>query len=130
MKNNLRLPSRIIILAFLIFKAASVQAQTAPTPVNRLSIAEKEAGWKMLFDGKTLNGWRSYYQDDNIDKWTIVDGCLKNAKGNGRPRTGGGDLMTNELFTDFDFASSGALHKVVTAAFIISFRNAKINQVR
>lgn len=102
MKNNLYLPGRIIIIAFLIFKMASVQAQTT---INSLSASEKQAGWKLLFDGKTFNGWRSYYPADKPAKgWSIVDGCLKNSKGTGRPRTGGGDLMTDELFTDFEFS--------------------------
>lgn len=102
MRNNMQLSFRILILSFLLFRAFVGQAQIA-TPVNTLSTAEKQAGWKLLFDGKTFNGWRSYYQTDKPSKgWTIQDGCLKNSKGTGRPRTGGGDLMTDELFTDFE----------------------------
>ncbi|MDB5115461.1 MAG: hypothetical protein JWQ79_953, partial [Mucilaginibacter sp.] len=102
MKKNLQHPVSIIILAFLLFKAIAVQAQVATASLNTLSDAEKQAGWKLLFDGKTLNGWLSYYPTDKPSKgWSIEDGCLKNSKGNGRPRTGGGDLMTDALFTDF-----------------------------
>ncbi len=104
MKNNMQLSGRIIILTFLIFKAVYGQAQTAGTPVNTLSAAEKAAGWKLLFDGKTLNGWHSYYEADKTKGWTIEDGCLKNPKGTGRPRTGGGDIMTDETFKDFEFS--------------------------
>ncbi|MDB4925369.1 DUF1080 domain-containing protein [Mucilaginibacter sp.] len=103
MKKNMQQSGRIMMLTFLIFKAISGQAQVATAPINTLSISENEAGWKLLFDGKTMNGWRSYYQTDKpLSGWTIEDGCLKNAKGNGRPRTGGGDLMTDAMFTDFD----------------------------
>jgi hypothetical protein len=113
MKKNMQQPGRIMMLAFLLFKAFSGQAQVATAPINTLSVAEKEAGWKLLFDGKTLNGWRSYYQTDNPPKgWSIEDGCLKNAKGNGRPRTGGGDLMTDELFTDFEFSFEWNIQQV------------------
>ncbi|MDB5155771.1 MAG: hypothetical protein JWR50_478, partial [Mucilaginibacter sp.] len=109
MKKNMQLLGRIIVLAFLIFKAVSGQAQT---PVNTLSASEKEAGWKLLFDGKTLNGWHSYYETDKPPKgWSIKDGCLKNAKGNGRPRTGGGDLVTDEMFTDFEFSFEWNIQK-------------------
>ena len=105
MKKNLKLSGKIIILAFLILKSMSGHAQIATTAVNALSVSEKEAGGKLLFDGKTFNGWRSYYKTDKPSKgWTIEDGCLKNPKGNGRPRTGGGDLMTDELFTNFEFS--------------------------
>ncbi|HEY9533064.1 MAG TPA: DUF1080 domain-containing protein [Mucilaginibacter sp.] len=103
MKNKIQLSVAAIILTCLIFKALPGRAQVAATPVNTLSTAEKEAGWKLLFDGKDFNGWRSYYPADKPSRgWTIEDGCLKNSKGNGRPRTGGGNLMTDELFTDFD----------------------------
>src|SRR5262245_36214864 len=78
--------------------------QTPGTPLNTLSATEKKEGWKLLFDGKTFNGWRSYYETMDPSKgWSIEAGCLKNSKGNGRPGSGGGDIMTTEQFTDFDF---------------------------
>jgi len=78
--------------------------KTSVNQLNTLSAAEKKAGWKLLFDGKTFNGWRSYFETMDPSKgWSIEAGCLKNSKGNGRPRSGGGDIMTVELFTDFDF---------------------------
>lgn len=35
--------------------------------------AEKEEGWKSLFDGKTLKGWKA---NENPDAWKIKDGAL------------------------------------------------------
>ena len=70
--------------------------------LNTLSETEKQQGWKLLFDGKTLSGWRSY-RPAPTRSWTIEDACLKNPKGNGRPETGGGEILTAEEFTDFDF---------------------------
>src|SRR5215510_2588619 len=81
-----------------------VSQATSPTQLNTLSNAEKKEGWKLLFDGKTFNGLRSYFEIMDPSKgWSIEAGCFKNSKGNGRPRSGGGDIMTAELFTDFDF---------------------------
>ncbi|MBC7401308.1 MAG: DUF1080 domain-containing protein, partial [Mucilaginibacter sp.] len=103
MKKNKYLFLITITLNILISTAA--KAQVDNTPINTLSAAEKKDGYKLLFDGKTFNGWRSYF--DTVDPakgWSIVDGCLKNSKGTGRPRTGGGDLMTAETYTDFDFS--------------------------
>jgi hypothetical protein len=81
--------------------AATLGAQE-PMP-NTLSPAEKEAGWRLLFDGKTINGWRAYRASKSGQHWVIEDGCLKNPKGTGRPETGGGELLTTEQFLDFDF---------------------------
>jgi hypothetical protein len=82
----------------------SVSQETSVAKLNTLSDAEKKEGWKLLFDGKTFNGLRSYFETMEPSKgWSIEEGCFKNSKGNGRPRSGGGDIMTAELFTDFDF---------------------------
>jgi 3-keto-disaccharide hydrolase len=72
--------------------------------LNTLSAAERKEGWKLLFDGKTFTGWRGYFDTTDPAKgWSIEAGCFKNSKGNGRPRSGGGDLMTTAYFSDFDF---------------------------
>lgn len=71
--------------------------------VNTLSAAEKKEGWRLLFDGKTLNGWRSYRPGASGKHWLAEEGCLKNPKGTGRPETGGGEILTVDEFTDFDF---------------------------
>jgi Domain of Unknown Function (DUF1080) len=52
-----------------------VATDTAATP-NTLSDAEKQAGWKLLFDGKTLNGWNNFKKKDVKPGWQIKDGTL------------------------------------------------------
>lgn len=126
MRNSILLSAKILLLALLIFKAIAGQAQNT-THINMLSSAEKKEGWKLLFDGKTLNGWRSYYSTDSPSKWTIEDGCLKNPKGTGRPRTGGGDLMTDELFTDFDFRFEGSIQQGGNSGLIYFFQERQNN---
>jgi hypothetical protein len=100
----------VVILTALTLAAGAgagghyLSQQASVAPLNTLSAAEKKGGWKLLFDGKTFNGWRSYFETMDPSKgWAIENGYFKNSKGNGRPRSGGGDLMTTELFTDFDF---------------------------
>ena len=46
---------------------------------NTLSDAEKAAGWKLLFDGKSMTGWRAYKQPATQAPagWEIKDGLLK-----------------------------------------------------
>lgn len=39
--------------------------------------AAADDGWRDLFDGQTLNGWRNYGGDENnVRKWTVQDGTL------------------------------------------------------
>ena len=37
---------------------------------------EKKAGWKLLFDGKSLRGWRGYKMKKPPAAWKVVDGAV------------------------------------------------------
>jgi hypothetical protein len=64
-------------------------------PQNVLTDAEKAAGWKLLFDGKTTAGWRGFQKREMPGGWSVVDGALV--------RTGvGGDIVTAEQFDSFE----------------------------
>src|SRR6185436_2764301 len=44
---------------------------------NSLTAAEKAAGWKLLFDGKTWNGWRGFRREKvPVEGWVIEDGTI------------------------------------------------------
>jgi hypothetical protein len=65
---------------------------------NQLTPAEKAAGWKLLFDGKTTQGWRSFRKDSFPKKgWAVEDGWLKCIAG-----ARGGDIITTGQFTNFE----------------------------
>ena len=78
----------------------------APSPeaLNTLTAAEKAAGWKLLFDGKTTAGWRgAYRQDFPPTGWVIEDGCLKVQPGSGgEGGSGGGDIITTKQYSNFE----------------------------
>jgi hypothetical protein len=63
---------------------------------NTLSEQEKKDGFVLLFDGKTLDGWRNYKKEQVNPKWTVADGAITLLS------KGAGDLITTKQFTDFE----------------------------
>lgn len=43
---------------------------------NTLSEAEITAGWQLLFDGHSLDGWKHYGHDGEIELWSVEEGTL------------------------------------------------------
>jgi hypothetical protein len=64
---------------------------------NQLNAKEKKDGFVLLFDGKTLDGWRTYKEKEPNKEWIIEDGAITLTKKGGR------DLITTEQYQDFDF---------------------------
>lgn len=70
---------------------------------NTLSVWEAEHGWKLLFDGKTSNGWRGAYKDSFPEKgWIIDNGILTVLPSGGGESANGGDIVTMDEFSNFD----------------------------
>jgi hypothetical protein len=67
---------------------------------NTITDQEKKDGWRLLWDGKTTEGWRSGGSDTIPAKsWTIRDGVLLVDEGG---QKGGGDIITKERFSNFE----------------------------
>lgn len=87
------------------FKYSSLIAMTvvlcACTPGSK---APKENdGWKLLFDGKTTNGWRGARLDGFPEGgWVIEDGVLTVLESGGGESVGGGDIVTLDKYSDFE----------------------------
>lgn len=77
---------------------AAVSEKKAPV-INELTAAEEADGWKLLFDGKTMSGWRTFKNKEN-DTWEVVDGTLHcKPKGAAEKRA---DILTVDQFENFD----------------------------
>jgi hypothetical protein len=72
-------------------------------------------GWRPLFDGRTLAGWRGYRRAQAPAGWQVVDGAITRV-------AEGGDLLTDEAFGNFELAlewkispggNSGIIYRVV-----------------
>jgi hypothetical protein len=71
---------------------------------NNLTFQEKKDGWKLLWDGKTTDGWRGArsgaFPADSI--WKISNGELSVVTSGGAESAAGGDIVTVEQFGDFE----------------------------
>lgn len=115
--------------------AAQQETPAAVIPDNALTEAESQAGWRLLFDGATLNGWRGYNRTD-LPKagWSVKDGELIIARTpSPRPADFGGDLITLEKFKNFelsvdfmltDTANSGIFFRVLEEKDSAIYHNA------
>lgn len=80
------------------------QAIAALAAANTLTPQEQAAGWRLLFDGHSTAGWHTYGKKSvTAGSWKIQNGCLVLPPGNGRPNGTGGDLVTNAMYTNFEF---------------------------
>jgi len=79
---------------------------------NTLTPQEIKAGWKLLWDGKTTNGWRGADKSEFPAKgWTIHNGILTvNESGGGESRNGG-DIITDKEYGDFELSLEFRLTK-------------------
>ena len=54
-------------------------AASSGTQLNGLTAAERAAGWRLLFDGRTLAGWRGLgYDSVPTAHWRVEAGTIKN----------------------------------------------------
>lgn len=138
--SNMKIQLLSLLLLLSIFGCNSEKSENsnkeeiaAPEIIhNNLTKAEKSEGWKLLFDGKTTNNWRAY-QKENFPEggWIVKDGELHVEKG-------GGDIITNEQFGNFelkmdfllsDTANSGIFYLVIEEPEMAIWQNAPEYQV-
>lgn len=88
---------KYILLVAIGLLSLSVFAQD-----NTLTEQEVRTGWKLLWDGKTTNGWRGAKLDNFPAKgWVIDKGILKVLKSDGSESTNGGDIVTTRKYKNF-----------------------------
>jgi len=68
--------------------------------LNTLTPMEKKQGWRLLFNGSSLEGWRGYRMQGLPEGgWEIKDGLLKTV-----PKAKSRELITIEKFDNFEFS--------------------------
>ena len=87
-----------ILFLLLTMTATFLSHPAAAAELNTLTPEEKAAGWKLLFDGKSTDGWRTFKKTTFPAKgWVVEDGVLCHPA-----RAGGGDIISDAAFDNFD----------------------------
>lgn len=95
----------VIPVAFVTALGGVLVGQNDSAAWNRLSDDEKAAGWTLLFDGRSLDGWRGYNQPDaSATRWKVADGMLTVDPADGKDTRGALDLITREKFANIELS--------------------------
>jgi hypothetical protein len=83
---------------FIVPSVLQAQAEHngARTP-NTLTETERSKGWRLLFDGRTTNGWRGFRQESMPEGWQVGNGMLARV-------AQAGDIVTTEQYGSFELA--------------------------
>jgi 3-keto-disaccharide hydrolase len=93
------------VLTMAALAAAQLAAQQKTSAPNTLTDAEKTAGWILLFDGHSLDGWRGYKKPDATDsRWQVEDGTLTLPANNGKDTHGERDIISKDTFEQFELS--------------------------
>ncbi len=92
--------SIVACVALLALGPAALRAEERG--ITSLTPAETGAGWSLLWDGVSTQGWRSVRGPEFPSSgWQIKDGVLTVLPGEGH-RGGGGDIITVGKYSDFE----------------------------
>lgn len=109
MKKNATIVKKMsftVLLCALLMSACTqkenndndAQVENESNGENTLTQSEKEEGWQLLFDGKSMENFKGFRKDDVPSAWQIEDGAITLAG------EGGGDLVTKEQYKNFEFS--------------------------
>jgi Domain of Unknown Function (DUF1080) len=116
-----------ILIAFCCFLIASckmkgynnngVDSSVIAKPVPVLS----DSGWVLLFDGNSISDWHTYGKKEAGVAWNIDSGSihLKPGAKNGYQTAGGGDLVSNYTFGNFDLKLEWMIAKKANSGIMI-----------
>lgn len=85
----------LVLLSFGVARAAHAQEP------NTLSPEEKNAGWRLLFDGHTAAGWRGCKSTTMPASWKVENGSLLSRPAQGEST---GDIVTVDQYGDFELS--------------------------
>ena len=103
--RNLRIQEKAAPAAKTTSAPAAPDTTSNTSATNTISAAEKAAGWRLLWDGKTSDGWRSVKGEDFPKAgWKMADGILSINETGGAESAAAGDIITRDKFSEFELS--------------------------
>ena len=104
MSRKIFLPLLIVWTGFISLSCLSQENN------NRLTEKEKKEGWQLLFDGSSMNGWRTY-KNKPTNSWEVSHGEL-HCKGSVTDKTDKrSDLVTKSQYDNFELSIEWKISK-------------------
>ncbi len=113
--------NKLLTLAIVSISIFSCTSNQKATGQNQLTKKEINDGWKLLFDGKTTNGWHRYGGEPVGKAWKVKDGNLyldTSSKENWQIKDGG-DIVSDEEYENFDLQLEWSIAKDGNSGIII-----------
>ena len=106
-RNRLNSRRTAVVLAVMMtissYAVARDKAKARPKP-NTLTKRQLSQGWKLLFDGKTLDGFKGATNYKVLNTcWKVQNGQIICAERDQRPDKLGGSIVAKDLYSSFDF---------------------------
>ena len=90
---------KLIYLISFVLLTLNISCSTAQKKEhNTLSKKEIKEGWELLFDGKTMDNWKTF-NGGAVTGWKIIDGEMHNS---GVGSDHGGDIITKKEYQNFE----------------------------
>ena len=86
------------LLKTLFVSASSLMLLALPSHAeenNTLTDAEKAAGWQLLFNGTSFDGWHNFHKEGVSPGWVVEDGAMVD-------KEHGGDIVTDGQYDWFE----------------------------
>lgn len=94
----------LILIGVALTFACGKQKQTddaSQASAAAVETTQADEGWILLFDGKTMDGWRTFRNAEN-DSWEVVDGTLHCKPAEAASKRA--DLMTVDQYDNFELS--------------------------
>jgi len=99
---------KLLLIVFICCLSAGHAQKQKTLPINTLTPKEISQGWHLLFDGKTLNGWKGFNIAKVPSNWSVENNVLT-CYGHGGDM--GGDILTANKYDNFDLVVEWKISK-------------------